>query len=294
MLKIYLRAWTQAFRPKTLTAAVVPIFVATALVSAVGIPIKWHLSVFALLSSLLIQIGTNLFNDAIDFKKGADTEDRLGPKRITQSGQFSSQQVMFAGVMSLLAATAMGVPLILEGGWPILIVGVFSLFLAYSYTGGPFPLAYLGLGDLFVMLFFGVIAIVGLFYIQTKEISLWALLGGVQIGSLATVLIVINNLRDREGDKKVGKKTLAVRFGEKFSKHEMTILSIFPFFLGLVWWQGGFLWAAGLPVLVLPLSWFLLRNIYRHSPSEIYNQFLMQAAGVHLVFGLLLSLGLVL
>lgn len=287
-----LRSWIQAFRPKTLTAAVVPILVATALVKALGFDVKWLLSFFTLFSVLFIQIGTNLFNDIIDFKKGADGPDRLGPRRVTQNGDLTAKQVFACAGGSLVLATAFGWPLILEGGWPILIIGVISLFLAYSYTGGAFPLAYLGLGDFFVILFFGVVAVMGLFYIHTHEVSILPMVAGLQVGFLATVLIVINNLRDHKGDGKVGKKTMAVRFGERFSKIEIVFLITSTFLLNLIWFWKGWFWAAGLPFICLPIAYKLIQKIWQTPPSEIYNKFLAQGAILHLVFGILLTIGL--
>jgi len=284
--------WILALRPKTLTAALVPILVATALVHASGFSVKWWVSAFALLASFFIQIATNLINDAIDFDKGADTDSRTGPQRVTQAGLISRRHVMIGAGLCLLTALSFGIPLVMEGGLPILIIGVVSLALAYGYTGGPFPLAYLGLGDLFVILFFGLIAVMGTFYLHTGMVSELSAIAGLQIGFLATVLIAINNLRDSPEDVKVGKKTLAVRFGARFSKVEITLLCYAPFLLGMAYESRGWIWAAYAPLIAVPLVSRLVRGIWTSQPGPIMNRFLAMAAAVHILFGLALAGGL--
>lgn len=282
-----------SFRPKTLTAALVPCLAATALAAGAGQPYEIPLLVYALLSAGLIQIGTNLVNDAVDFKKGADTEERIGPKRITASGILKPSQTLWLAGFVFLLAVAFGVPLVMKGGWPIVALGLVSVAMGYSYTAGPFPLAYLGLGDLFVILFFGLAAVGGLYFIHTGALTPDVVWLGLQIGMHATVLIAINNLRDRQGDAKVGKKTLAVRFGVGFSRAEIAVLALGPFVMNLHWALQGKALAAGLPFLALPLALILVRGIFRNEPGPVYNKFLGMAAGVHLLFGLLLSAGLV-
>ncbi len=284
--------WILALRPKTLTAAFVPILVATALVHATGSSVKWWVSAFALAASFFIQIATNLINDAIDFDKGADTEKRTGPQRVTQSGLISRRQVMIGAGFCLAIALAFGIPLVIEGGWPIALIGIVSLALAYGYTGGPFPLAYLGLGDLFVILFFGLIAVLGTFFLHTGQWSILAAVAGLQVGFLATVLIAINNLRDSPEDAKVGKKTLAVRFGARFSKIEITLLCYSPFLMGMVYEDRGWKWAAYAPLIAVPLVSRLVRGIWTSQPGPIMNRFLAMAAALHLLFGLALAIGL--
>jgi 1,4-dihydroxy-2-naphthoate octaprenyltransferase len=284
--------WLMAFRPKTLTAAVVPVAVATALTHHDGFKIHWWVTWCALASALLIQIATNLLNDAIDFHKGADTAERIGPQRVTQSGLLSSRMVMTSGLICLLAAAALGVPLLIHGGMPILWIGLASLFLGYAYTGGPFPLAYKGLGDVFVILFFGVIAVGGVYFLQTRTWNIGAAMAGLQIGLLATVLLAVNNLRDVDGDRKVNKKTLAVRLGVQVARYEIALCAIVPFVLGLYWLSRGDLRAALWPILMLPVVVKLLRAVFTTAPSPLYNRFLGLSALVHLGFGLLFCLGL--
>lgn len=288
-----LRDWCLAFRPKTLTAALVPIFVATALVQQETGVISVWISILALLSALCIQIGTNLFNDALDFKKGADTAQRVGPKRATQSGMFTYQQVIRAALLFFLFATLFAVPLIAHGGWPILAIGVVSLVMGYAYTGGPFPLAYKGLGDLFVIFFFGIIAVSGVYYLQTLQWSGAAVIAGLQIGLMSTVLIVINNLRDVEQDKKVDKKTLAVRFGSVFCLAEIGVLYYFSFALGLYWYLRGYWHAFVLPLALFPLSALFVFQIIKNHSGEVCNRYLGQAAALHFFFGILLAIAFV-
>lgn len=268
-----------------------PCLAGTALVKAIGLSWEPWILFLALAASFLIQIGTNLVNDAVDFKKGADTEKRIGPQRITQAGILTANQVMVLASVLFALAVACGVPLVLQGGWVIVIIGLLSVAMGYSYTAGPFPLAYLGLGDLFVILFFGLLAVGGIFYLQTGEWSFEALWLGLQIGFHATVLIAINNLRDRGGDALVNKKTMAVRFGEKFSRYEIAFLVFAPFAMNFYWWNEGFKLAALFSLFALPLAIKVVKNIFNHEPGPLYNKFLGQAAGLHLVFGILLSIG---
>lgn len=280
-----------AFRPKTLTAALVPCVAGTALVKATGLPWDGWVLFYALMASFLIQIGTNLVNDAVDFKKGADTEKRIGPQRITQAGILTAGQVMALGTVCFVLAILCGIPLVMKGGWVIVAIGITSVLMGYSYTAGPFPLAYLGLGDLFVILFFGLLAVMGIVFLNTGEWMIEAFILGLQIGLHATVLIAINNLRDRTGDVLVGKKTLAVRFGVKFSRVEIAALCFLPFLINLYWWFEGYKIAAMISMLALPLAIKVTKNVYNTEPSPAYNQFLGQAAGLHLVFGLLIAAG---
>jgi 1,4-dihydroxy-2-naphthoate octaprenyltransferase len=280
-----------AFRPKTLTAALVPCLAGTALVRAIGLSWDGWVLFYALLAAFLIQMGTNLVNDAVDFKKGADTEKRIGPQRITQAGILTAGQVMALGSLCFALAILCGIPLVLKGGWILVVIGLASVLMGYAYTAGPFPLAYLGLGDLFVILFFGIIAVSGIVFLNTGEWLIEALVLGLQIGFHATVLIAINNLRDHQGDRLVHKKTLAVRYGVRFSRWEILILSFLPFVMNLYWWIEGFKIPAVLGLFALPLAIKLVKNIFRTEPGPLYNKFLAQAAGLHLVFGLLMTLG---
>jgi 1,4-dihydroxy-2-naphthoate octaprenyltransferase len=281
-----------AFRPKTLTAALVPCLAGTALVKAMGLSWDGAVLFYALMAAFLIQIGTNFVNDAVDFKKGADTEKRIGPQRITQAGILTANQVMALGTLFFILAVLCGIPLVMKGGWVIVAIGLASVAMGYSYTAGPFPLAYLGLGDLFVILFFGLLAVMGIVFLNTGEWITEAFVLGLQIGFHATVLIAINNLRDRETDMLVNKKTLAVRGGIKFSRYEIATLCFAPFVLNIYWWFEGYKIAAILSLFAIPLAIKVTKNIFNTEPSAVYNKFLAQSAGLHLVFGILISIGL--
>jgi len=292
--KSLLTVWLSAIRPKTLTAALIPVAVGTALAYGAQGSVRLGLSGLALLSALLIQIGTNFINDSLDFKKGADTDERLGPTRATQSGRLRANEVLAGGLLCFFLATVLALPLVYSGGWPIVLIGVFSLLAGYAYTGGPFPLAYEGLGDLFVLVFFGWVAISGVYYLNTGAFGLNGLVAGSQIGLLATVMIAVNNLRDHRTDRKAGKKTLAVRWGVKWVKLEIALLCFVPFLGAFYWFQQGLRWAALLPLLVFPLALALMEKVRTTEPGVAYNGFLAQGALLHLGFGLFLSLGLIL
>ncbi|MEC7840024.1 MAG: 1,4-dihydroxy-2-naphthoate octaprenyltransferase [Chlamydiota bacterium] len=289
-----LKPWLLAARPKTLTASIAPVIVSSFLAMNHTGTFSLFLSFLALLSSLCIQIGTNLANDAIDFKKGADGESRLGPIRVTQKGLLSPRQVMIGAMLFFLASIIIALPLVLKGGWIVAVLLAVSVVSGYLYTGGPYPLAYYGLGDLFVILFFGVVSTFTFYYVQTQQFSFLAGVGGLQVGLLCNVMLVINNLRDREEDAKVNKKTLAVRFGEYFSKLEVTALVYFPFILTLVWYYYGYTYAAVLPWVSFLLGSKIVRSIWATRPSEVYNVFLGFSALLHLTFSILLCIGLLL
>jgi 1,4-dihydroxy-2-naphthoate octaprenyltransferase len=285
--------WILAARPRTLGAAVVPVLAGTALAFAVQ-AFDPLLTTLILACAILIQIATNYFNDAIDHTKGADTADRLGPTRATSSGLLSARAMMTGGAACLALAAALAIPLLLRGGWPILALGLLSLLLAYAYTGGPFPLAYLGLGEIFVVLFFGVFAVAGTFYLNALSLSPAAALAGLQIGLHSSVLLAVNNLRDLETDRAANKRTLAARFGLTFARRENAALIMTPFIIGILWLPLGFFWAFLLPLMALPLAWWLARACLAATPARNVNQLLAQAAALHATFGLLLALGFLL
>ncbi|MEP2776880.1 MAG: 1,4-dihydroxy-2-naphthoate octaprenyltransferase [Luteolibacter sp.] len=240
-------------RPKTLAAGIVPVWVGGVLAWKLTGSFDLWLWICTLLGALCIQIATNFFNDAMDGKKGADGEKRTGPRRLTGTGDVSFGQVMTLGAVFLTGAAIFGFFLWAARGWPMIAIGLPSLFLAYGYTGGPFPLAYRGMGELFVILFFGFIAVMGTVFVQTGQ---WlpeaALLGG-QVGLLSAVLISVNNFRDREEDAKVGKNTLAVRLGPKVAAAIIWLEIKVAALLGIAWLAMGYplFGLASLPVFVL-------------------------------------------
>lgn len=216
-------AWLMAIRPRTLPAAVAPVVVGTGMASARGVADPWP-AVAALVCALLIQIATNLANDVLDFERGGDTEDRVGPVRVVQAGILSPAAVRWATGLVLGLATVIGAYLVWVGGWPILVIGVVSLVCAVAYTGGAYPLAYHGLGDVFVLVFFGPVAVAGTWWVQARTFETDLLVAGIGIGALITAILVVNNLRDRQTDQAAGKRTLAVRLGDTGSQIEYLLL----------------------------------------------------------------------
>lgn len=271
-----------ASRPKTLPAAIVPVWVGCVLSWKITGTFHLGLAIATLIGAIAIQIATNFFNDAIDHAKGADTEKRLGPKRVTASGLMSRKAVLGWAVGFLAIATVCGLVLFQARGWPIIAIGIPSLFLAYGYTGGPFPLAYRGLGEIFVILFFGFIAVCGTVFVQTGIWHPEAFLLGGQIGLLSAVLISINNLRDHEEDASTGKRTLAVRCGPKFAAMFIWLELKLAIFAGLGWFyfQFPYLAIASAPVLLLGVR--ILLGILTTQPGPAYNRYLA-IAGVQLI-----------
>ena len=287
------KAWLLAARPKTLPAAIAPVLVGSALAHAEGF-FNWLPALAALVGALLIQIGTNLANDYFDFLKGVDTAERKGPVRVLQSGLISPNELRTGifGVFGL--AVLVGIYLVWIAGWPIVIVGLLSLLCAVAYSGGPYPLASHGLGDAFVFLFFGLVAVGGTYYVQALSFSSWALLAAVPVGALATAIIVVNNIRDIETDALAGKRTLAVMMGPQASKLEYAALLDLAYAMPLVMWLNG--WSAWvlLPFLSLPLGVWLTILLSRAQDGLAFNQLLAQTAQLALAFSALFALGLIL
>jgi 1,4-dihydroxy-2-naphthoate polyprenyltransferase len=219
----WLKLWVEASRPATLWAAFVPVLVGTALVS-MNHTVNAFTACLIFATAGLIQIGTNFVNDYKDAQTGADDEDRLGPRRATASGLIRASTMKSAAAIVLFLATLGGVFLIQIGGWVIAVIGILSILSAIAYTAGPMPLAYVGLGDVFVILFFGVVAVCGTEYVLSGACSTQGLLLGTAVGAVATGILVVNNLRDMHTDVRVGKRTLAVRFGATFTRWEYAFL----------------------------------------------------------------------
>ncbi len=285
------RWWLSAVRPITLTAAAIPVFTGSVLAYALTGLFSLPLFFFSIFCSFFIQVGTNLVNDALDFQKGVDREDRLGPLRVTQAGLLNFTQVLGTGVMCFVIALLLGIPLMIVGGFPIFLLILLSVLSGYFYTGGPYPLAYLGLGDFFVFLFFGILGTMGVYYIQAQAVSFASFVLGLQIGALATLLLAINNIRDSQGDRRAHKRTIAVRYGLHIAKMEITLLLLFPFVLNGIWVFFSFPFATVFPFATFPMGVWILLSIWRHEPSELYNRFLAQAALLHFFFGTLLAVG---
>jgi len=271
-----------AARPKTLPAAIVPVWAGCVLAWKLTGHCDALLAVCTLLGAICIQIATNFFNDAIDARKGADTSARLGPVRVTASGRMSRGAVMGWGSLFLVGAVVFGVPLYQARGWPMLAIGVPSLFLAYGYTGGPWPLAYRGMGELFVVLFFGFVAVMGTVFVQTGLCPVAGALLGLQVGLLSAVLISINNLRDHQEDATTGKHTLAVRLGPQVALAVIWLEILGAALAGAIWIPLGMapLAIASLPVLLI--GGFLGWRLKVTPPGAAYNK-LLALAGLQLI-----------
>lgn len=284
--------WLLAARPKTLPAALAPVLVGAALAlhDSAFAPLP---ALAAALGALLLQIGSNFANDYFDFFKGADTADRLGPVRVTASGLISPGQLRWGMVTVFGLAALVGLYLIAVGGWPILAIGVASILAAILYTGGPFPFGYYGLGDLFVFIFFGLVAVCGTYYVQALDLTWPVVLGAVPTGLLITAILVVNNLRDIETDARAGKRTLAVMIGRSATRAEYTLLLGFAYLLPLALWLFfGYSFVVLLPWLSTPLAYRLLHEVHSKTDGPSLNQALAGTARLSLIFSLLLAVGL--
>lgn len=288
-----LKIWFLAARPRTLPAAVAPIVVGTA-VAVREDAFVWWVALLAMITALLLQIAANFANDAIDAKKGSDTADRTGPTRITAAGYVTYNQVMNATWITLVFAMCTGIPLLIRGGWPFVALGIASLICAVAYTGGPFPISYLGLGEIFVFLFFGLIAVTGTAYLQTGELTALSLAASIPPGAMIVGILIVNNYRDREQDARVNKRTLAVRIGPRNTRIEYYLMLGITMVSPFVFWAIGWLsaWA-----LITVLSWPMFRQLVQQVQTlqgPPLNQTLGLTGKTALIHSLLLGLALVL
>jgi len=287
------RAWMLAARPRTLPAALAPVIVGTALALRDGAFAPGP-AIAAVLVALLLQIGANFANDVFDFRRGADTAERLGPTRVTQSGLIAERQVLAATIAVIILAAIAGFYLVLRGGVPILILGIAAIIATLAYTGGPFPLGYNGLGEVFVLIFFGFVAVAGTYYVQSLQLTAAVVAAAIPVGALVTNILVVNNLRDRETDQRAGKRTLAVRFGRAGTQREYLILIIVAYLTPLLLWLTGALgpWTL-LTWLTLPLAARLVRQT-RQETGRALNKTLGGTAQLELIFSILFAVGILL
>ena len=287
------QAWLLATRPKTLPAAIAPVIVGTAL-AITDHTFQPLPALAALAVSLLLQIAVNLANDYFDHVKGIDTPERLGPLRVTHSGLIPPAHVKTAMALMFAAAAAIGIYLIAVGGLPVLIIGTACILSALAYSGGPYPLASHSLGDLFAFLFFGWVAVSGTYFVQARTLTPMVLLTASQVGFLITAILVINNLRDIETDKKCGKITLAVRLGGRGSKIEYGFLLIAAYIpLPLLIMSDRYSPWMLLPLLSLPPAFSLLNKVRISTGGSGLNQLLAATARMALIFSCLLAIALV-
>jgi 1,4-dihydroxy-2-naphthoate octaprenyltransferase len=288
------RIWLMAARIRTLPASLAPVLVGTALAGFYHVfhPLRF---VAALLGAIFIQVGTNLSNDYSDARRGADTEDRLGPVRVTAGGLVPPQRVLVATYISFGVAVLVGVYLIAVAGWVLLAIGAASILAGVLYTGGPRPYGYEGLGELFVFLFFGIVAVSGSFYVQVKHLRWEAFALAVPVGLLAAAILVVNNIRDIDTDRRAGKRTLAVRLGRGRARTLFALMVYGAYILTPVTWAFGPLsaWLL-LPWLTLPVAAAVVREVRNRVDGPSLNRALAQNGLLQLAFCVLLSAGLLL
>jgi 1,4-dihydroxy-2-naphthoate polyprenyltransferase len=288
------RIWLMAARLRTLPAAIAPVLVGTALA---GFEHSFHALRFvaALLGAIFIQVGTNLSNDYSDARRGADAEDRLGPVRVTAGGLVPPSQVLVATYVSFGVAVLAGIYLIVVAGWLLLAIGAASILAGVLYTGGPRPYGYAGLGEVFVFLFFGVVAVAGSYYVQVRHLQWEAFALSVPVGLLAAAILIVNNVRDIDSDRRADKRTLAVKLGRERTRAMFTATVFLAYPLALVTWVAGPLraWLA-LCWLSLPLAVALVRIVRTRTDGPSLNGALARSGMLQLCFCVLLSAGLLL
>ncbi|MCG8342706.1 MAG: 1,4-dihydroxy-2-naphthoate polyprenyltransferase [Chlorobiales bacterium] len=284
------QAWMMAIRPKTLPAGAVPVVVGTAFAAADGkfLPAA---AIIALLCALGIQVATNFINEIYDFRKGADTAERLGPTRTVATGLISEKNMVAVSVILLLAVFLLGLYLVYLAGWPILLIGLLSMFFAWAYTGGPYPIAYSGLGDFFVFVFFGLVAVGGTYYVQAGGVSFPVLTAAVAPGIFSVNILLVNNIRDIDTDRKVGKMTLPARIGGGNARWLYLGLTVVAYFVPVwVWMTGYSIWCM-LAWLSIPLAIGQVRALFR-SEGRALNEVLAGTGKVMTLHGALFAIGL--
>jgi 1,4-dihydroxy-2-naphthoate octaprenyltransferase len=289
-----LRIWVAAARVRTLPAAIAPVLVGTALAGYLHVfhPLRF---VAALVGAIFIQVGTNLSNDYSDARRGADTEDRLGPVRVTAGGLVPPGRVLQATYLSFGVAVLAGIYLIIVAGWQLLVVGGASILAGVLYTGGPRPYGYEGLGEVFVFLFFGIVAVAGSFFVQVRHLHWEAFALAVPVGLLASAILIVNNVRDVDTDRRAGKRTLAVRLGRDRARllFAATVYLAYPL-APVSWWFGPLGAWTLLPWLTLPLAVRLIRTVRNRTDGPSLNETLARTGQLQLAFCLLLAAGLLL
>jgi len=284
--------WVLASRLKTLTAAISPVLVGVSLAIHDG-EFQLFIAFMTLLAAVLIQIGANFANDVYDFLNGSDREDRLGPTRATQSGLIPPEDMKKGMWLVFVLAICVGFYLASIGGWPIVWIGLASIASAIAYTGGPYPLGYHGWGDVFVFVFFGIIAVPGTYYLQSGFVSYDSILFGIPLGALSTAILIVNNLRDADTDIKSGKRTLAVRFGKTFVKIEYIIMMVVAFAVPIYILQFWDELSLYIILFLLPISIRLIQSLYNETGISL-NPVLVNTAQFLFHFSILLSIGLIL
>lgn len=286
-----MRYWLDAARPRTLLVALAPVVVGTVMAWADVGAVSVSILAVTFLAALLIQVATNLHNDVSDFERGADApETRLGPRRATAEGWLSPAAVRRAAMLSFAGAALAGLWLAWQGGWPVVVIAVTSIACAWAYSGGARPIAYSSLGEFFVWLFFGVVAVAGSYYLQAGRFDAMAVTAGALLGMPAAAVLVVNNYRDRDNDRLAGRRTFAVVFGARASRIEYGVLVLLPFLLlPLLALIGGAGWLV--PLLATPWAVALVRRFATLPRGPVFNELLAATARLQMLFGLLLCVG---
>ena len=289
-----LSVWIEAARLRTLPASLIPVLTGGALAWNHGLFNGW-ITLVTLLSATLIQIGTNFANDYFDFRRGADTKERVGFTRASSTGAVAPQKMLYMAASAFFLAFLLGILLVCHAGWLILLIGLLSITSGILYTGGPFPLAYNGLGDIFVFLFFGIIAVMGTYFVNTLQWSSEAFWASIPIGALSTMILVVNNYRDVDTDRKANKKTLVVLLGEAFSRWHFAVLmglafAIPPHFF----FRESYALPVLLPLLLLPWGIWLVWIFWNETKKEHFNAILVKTARFMTFFGVFFALGILL
>jgi 1,4-dihydroxy-2-naphthoate polyprenyltransferase len=283
--------WVLAIRPRTLPAAAAGVIIGSALAWRDGL-FRLDAALACLCTALLLQIGSNLANDVFDFERGTDTPDRLGPVRVTQAGLLTPSQVKSGMLVVFALAAVLGLYLAWLGGWPIILIGIAAILSAIAYTGGPFPLGYYGLGDLFVFIFFGLASVAGTYYVQAGSVSAAAWWMTIPPGLIITAILVVNNLRDLENDRKAGKRTLAVILGEQATKTQYLVCILAAYLVvSLAAWLGVIPWSSLLAWLSLPLAIRTTRLVLTQRGRPL-NAALAGTGQTALIFSILFWIGL--
>ena len=289
-----LRVWILAIRPKTLWASISPVLLGTAMAAHAG-RFNLLMALACLAFSVLVQIGTNFTNDYCDFFKGADTADRKGPLRVTQAGLVAPGTMLRATIFVFVLAGLMGLILMETGGWPLGVICAISILSGILYTAGPYPLGYYGWGDIFVLIFFGPVAVGLTYFVQAGELPLYVLVGGLAPGLLSTAILAVNNLRDIDGDARCGKRTLAVRFGVTFARLEYLLC-----ILGAGWTSLFLIFAFDAPspllatLAIIPLAIPTTKKVWSSTEGAVLNQALGDTGKLLPVYTLLYAIGLML
>lgn len=288
-----IQAWSIAARVRTVPIPTIQVLTGTGLAYAVLGAIDWPLFIYTWLVGVFITMGTNLINDVIDFDngEGSGQTKRVGFLKVISAGIIPRKHVLFAGLVCFVLTILFGIPLAIHAGWGLFVLILLSVVMGYCYTGGPYPISYLGLSELFILLFYGFLCVGAAYYVQIRSLSFSAILCALQMGLLAILPNALNNFRDMYEDAEYGKRTLAVRFGKTFARWELGVLTFLPFIIGLLWIPLGYPNAALIPLVLTPIAFIFVQSIWKTDPGPQFNRFFGLSLIVHFLFGLFLMVG---